>query len=80
MAIWNTSIGEVGGTLADLLSIRSGERIAAAQEGVSQAAADRAWAQQQAARSYLQENQRSLLILGAGAVILFALVWRSGKG
>lgn len=73
------SLGNVGQTITDVLGIQASERIAASQEAVSQAAADRAFAQSQAARAYAQENQRSLLILGAGAVILFALVWRAGR-
>lgn len=70
------SLGNVGKTLTDLLSIQSSERIAANQEAVSAAALDRAMAAQNSARLYMQENQRSLLIMGAAAVILFALVWR----
>lgn len=71
------TVGNVGRTLTDVLGLQAQERIAAAQELSSQAAADRAFNQAQIARQYVQENQRSLLIMGAGAVILFALVWKS---
>jgi hypothetical protein len=73
------SIGNVGSVLADVLGVRAQERVAVADAERASLAADRAFAQAQAARSYVQENQRSLLIMSAAAVILFALVWRSGK-
>lgn len=70
------SLGNVGKTITDVLNIQASERIAADQAAAQAAMSERAFVQAQAARSYLQENQRSLLILAAGAVILFALVWR----
>jgi hypothetical protein len=73
------SIGNVGSVLTDVLGVRAQERVAVADAERAQLASDRAFAQAQAARSYVQENQRSLLIMSAAAVILFALVWRSGK-
>lgn len=71
------SLGNVGKALADVLNAQNARDIAADTYAMSQAAADRAYQQANAARAYAQENQRSLLIMAAGAVILFALVWRS---
>ena len=70
------NLGNVGQTAVELFGLSTSRDIAAADAAQSQAAADRAFAQSMTARNYLQENQRSLLILAAGAVILFALVWR----
>jgi hypothetical protein len=70
------SLGNVSKTITDVLGIQASERIAADQAASEAAMSERAFLRAQEARSFVQENQRSLLILGAAAVILFALVWR----